>query len=342
MDSKPRGRRGYGRATLQDVARRAGVSAITVSRVLRSPEMVADGTRERVRAAIHDLGYIPNYLAGSLASTRSHTVAAIIPTLANSIFTEVLHGMVSVLRPAGYQLLVGNSAYDPKEEESVLLTFLARQVDAVMLTGANHTRRMRTALRDQPTPVVETWSLPKRPIGDVVGFSNAAAAHAMVDHLVRRGYRRIGFASAPVASNDRAAARRQGFLAGLKHHGLEPLLEAVVETDFGLAHGGRALHDMLAARPDLDAAFFANDTLATGALLACHREGRSVPGDVAIAGFDDLEIAREIVPPLTTVRIPRYRLGRATSELLLARLHDADRPRESIDVGFEIVERGST
>lgn len=318
------------------------MSAITVSRALRSPEVVADGTRERVRAAIHELGYIPNYVAGSLASTRTHTVAAIIPTLANSIFTEVLHGMVSVLRPEGYQLLVGNSAYDPKEEESVLLTFLARQVDAVMLTGANHTRRVREALRGQTTPVVETWSLPDRPLGDAVGFSNAAAAHAMVDHLASRGYERIGFASAPVVHNDRAAARRAGFLAGLEAHGLERLEGAVIETDFGLAQGGRALRAMLAARPDLDAAFFANDTLATGALLACHRDGRNVPGDVAIAGFDDLEIAREMMPPMTTVRIPRHRLGRITAELLLARMREPSRPRASIDVGFEIVERDTT
>lgn len=339
---KARTRRSYGRATLQDVALAAGVSSITVSRVLRTPELVADDTRDRVRQAISRLRYIPNDVAGSLASTRSRTVAAIIPTFGNSIFTDVLQGMVDVLRRASYQLVVGHSDYDVDVEEAVLTTFMARQVDAVMLTGGNHTRRTRELLERQGTPVVETWSMPPRPIMASVGFSNVAAAQAMVGHLARRGHGTIGFVSAPVANNDRAAARREGFVAGLREHGLSLHPDIVVESEFGLKHGSDALRRILHARPEVDAIFFANDTLATGGVLECHRSGVRVPDDLAIAGFDDLEIASQIVPPLTTVRVPRYRIGRTSAELLLGRLEGADGQVAEVDVGFEIVVRSST
>ena len=163
--------RGHTRATLEDVASVAGVAPITVSRALRSPERVAAATRAKIDAAVKQVNYIPNLVAGSLASNRTRTVAVIIPTLANSIFTEVLQGMDDVLGPERYQVIVGNSNYSVTEEEKLVAAFLARQVDGLVLTGSSHGERVRAMLSSHPVPVVETWSTPQAPIDMSVGFS---------------------------------------------------------------------------------------------------------------------------------------------------------------------------
>ncbi|CAN5700508.1 hypothetical protein BH23DEI1_BH23DEI1_17920 [soil metagenome] len=203
-------RKGHGRTTLDDVAKRAGVSSITVSRALRSPFIVAEETRLRIEEAIAEVGYLPNLLAGSLASSAPRTVAAILPTLDSSIFTEVLKGVVDVLRAYDYQLVLGNSHWSLEVEESLVTTFLSHRVGAIMLTGATHSKRTQELLRVAGLPVVETWSLPRSPLGACVGFSNERAAFAMTEHLIARGYRDIAFVSAPIRNNDRATARRRG------------------------------------------------------------------------------------------------------------------------------------
>ena len=257
---KPRNaRKGHGRATLDDVALRAGVSPITVSRALRSPQLVASPTRARIAQVVAELGYIPNLVAGRLASSAPNTVAAILPTLDNSIFTEVLKGAVGVLERSGCQLVLGDSHFDPQLEASLVETFLGHRVGAIMLTGASHTRRARTLLAASGIPVVETWSLPRRPLGACVGFSNRDAAYAMTVHLIGQGYRDIGFVSAPVANNDRAAARRRGYVEALADHGLPNDPRTTLESAFGLAAGAAALERIRATRPGTDAVFLAND-----------------------------------------------------------------------------------
>jgi LacI family transcriptional regulator, gluconate utilization system Gnt-I transcriptional repressor len=335
-------RKGHGSATLDDVARRAGVSAITVSRALRAPHLVAATTRDRIAAAVHEVGYIPNRIAGSLASTASSTVAAILPTLDNSIFTDVLKGMVAALERSGLQLVLGNSHWELAVEAALVETFLAHRVGAIMLTGARHAPRTRKLLEDSGVAVVETWSLPSNPIGACVGFSNSAAAYAMTRHLVERGYRDIAFVSAPVRNNDRAAARRQGYAQALADHGLSNDPRTTLESPFGLADGATALKQIRTLRPSTDAVFFANDVLAAGAVLGALRAGIRVPDEIAIAGFDDLELAAHVQPPLTTVRVDRHRIGAAAADLVLAALRGEDIRGNRVDVGFEIVVRAST
>jgi LacI family transcriptional regulator, gluconate utilization system Gnt-I transcriptional repressor len=335
-------RKGHGRATLADVAQRAGVSPITVSRALRSPLLVAAATRERIARAVEEMGYLPNLLAGSLASSSPRTAAAVLPTLDASIFTDVLKGVVDVLDRDAYQLVLGNSHWSLAVEETLVATFLSHRVGAIILTGATHSRRTRVLLAASGIPVVETWSLPDEPLGACVGFSNEAAAAAMTRHLVARGYRDVAFVSAPVDDNDRTADRRRGFLSSLRAHGREAGLDRTFESPFSLAAGGAVLERIRERRPATDAVFFANDVLAAGALLAAQRAGLRVPQDVAIAGFDDTELAGALTPPLTTVRIDREGLGRRAGELMLAGIRGEPIAGTKLDIGFEIVVRGST
>lgn len=331
------------RARLVDVAREAGVSPITVSRALREPHRVAPGTRATIDDAIARVGYIPNRLAGSLVTRRTHAVAAILPTLDNSIFTEVLSGMMSVLRPEGYQLILGNSAYSLHEEEMLISEFLGRQVDGLVLTGTTHTRRARALLDNAGVPIVETWTLAEAPIDSGVGFSNFEASKAMTTHLLQRGYRRVGFVSAPVRDNERATARRDGFVAAMAERDLSVPAARLLESSFGLRQGADALDVLTRRTPDLEAIFCANDVLAAGALLECVRRGWPVPGRMAVAGFDDLELASQVTPALTTVRIDRQRIGTETAHLLLARLTGQEpAPSQRIDVGFTLKRRAST
>lgn len=335
-------RRGHGRATLSDVARLAGVSAITASRALRSPELVAEPTRARIQAAIAELGYIPNLVAGSLASIESRTVAAIVPTLANSIFAEMLQGMVDVLHAHDYRLIVGSNNYDLDEEESLVRAFLARQVEGMILTGAYRSPGTGRLLEHANVPVVETWSLSEQPSSGSVGFSNFDAAYTMVEHLYQRGYREIGFASPPVENNDRAYGRRHGFVRALEDLGLPLREERILTTPLSLRAGARMLGEIMTRCPETQAVFFAGDTLAAGAVLECQRRGWRVPTDVAVAGFDDLEIAREIVPSLTTVRVHRRALGSKAAELVLGLLDDQGEGSRRQDLGFELIVREST
>jgi LacI family gluconate utilization system Gnt-I transcriptional repressor len=328
------------RVRIEEVARVAGVSPMTVSRSFSAPEMVTEKTLKRVQAAVEATGYIPNRIAGSLASSRSRTVGVIIPNLTNSIFADKVQGMSDVLSEAGYQLLVGNSGYAPETEAELVAAFLAQNASAIVVTGATHTERTRKMLAQGNAIVVETWSLTQAPIDMQVGFSNDAAAYAMVQHLHADGYRRIGFVSAPIAENDRALGRLEGYRRAMREHGsFDPRLER--QAEFSFRNGAEAMADLIETHTDIDAVFFANDVLAAGALFECRRRGIDVPGQLGIAGFDNLDLTMEIVPRLTTVSIPRYDIGATAARMILQRLADED-VAESADLGFQIIPRDST
>jgi LacI family gluconate utilization system Gnt-I transcriptional repressor len=326
---------------MADVAQRAGVSAITVSRALRTPDKVSPKARARIVAAIRALGYVPNLAAGTLKSQRSRIVAAVVPTLANSIFAETVEGMTDVLREHGYQLLLGNAGYSPETEEALVAAFLGRQPDGLILTGAQHTRRVRAQLRDQRMPVVETWELTDTPIDLLVGFSNFEAARRMTMALIERGYRTIAFAGVDPASEPRSGRRQAGYSRAIEEHGRTPVVFTVAnEAGQTIHNGARALAQMLQDQQAVDAVFFANDFLALGALMECARRNLAVPGRIAIAGFGDFEVAREVIPALTTVRIPGRDIGRRAATMLVERLAGKDTERR-VDLGFEIVLRDS-
>ncbi|MCC2690245.1 MAG: hypothetical protein K0S21_3048 [Rhizobiaceae bacterium] len=334
--------RAHGTTRIEEVARIAGVSAITVSRALNRPDKVAEKTRQAIWRAVEKTGYIPNQLAGSLASNRSRTIGVIIPTIVNSIFADKVQGMTDLLAAKGFQLLLANSGYSLEVEAELVTAFVAQRPSGLVITGVTHAPRTRSLLQRAQIPVVETWSIGPEPIDMLVGFSNEAAAYAMVRHLGEAGYRRIALVSAPVEDNDRAASRVEGYRRAVRELGLADDRRLEREASFSLRNGAAALSNLLAEHDGIDAVFFANDILAAGGLLECQRRGIRVPEDLGIAGFDDVDLAAETVPGLTTVRIPRYEIGARAAAMIMERVAGREPAQKIVDLGFEIVSRGST
>lgn len=327
---------------MQDVARLANVSVITVSRVLREPERVAEDTRSRVLAAIESIGYVPNLVARSLKSRRSGVVAAVIPSVTHSIVAEVVRGMTEVLEEEGLHLLLADSGFSPKEEEDLVAAFLARRPDAMYLTGTTHTPGTRRMLDAARIPVVETGNLTPTPIDMVVGYSNVDAARATTHALIARGRRHVGYLGQSGREYiDRVQDRHSGYLAALRDHGLDSgALEEEVELSF---RGGAAgIAALLRRTPDVDAVFCTSDVIAIGALFECQRRGIGVPGRIAICGMDDQEIASQCVPSLTTMRMPRHEMGRRAAALLCRRLAGGRVEDRIVDLGFHLVLRETT
>jgi LacI family transcriptional regulator, gluconate utilization system Gnt-I transcriptional repressor len=326
-----------GRPRIEDVATRAGISAITVSRALRNPAKVAPATRARVAAAIEALGYIPNLSASSLASRRSGIVALLVPTIANSIFADTVQGVADAIGAAGLQLLLGDYRYSDLGELNLLRALIGRQPDALVVVGVVRDATLRAMLVRLAIPVIETWDLTDQPIDTVIGFSNEAAGAAIARHFIAGGRKRLAFVG---GRDHRARARAAGFAYAAAEAGLPSPREITVEG-IGVAQGRRALAEAMAAMPQAQAVFFATDILAVGGLLECQRRAIGVPSEVAIAGLGDLEIARELEPALTTVAIPSYDIGRRAGEAVVARLAGERSARRVIDLGFTVQARAS-
>ncbi|MFT4191521.1 MAG: LacI family DNA-binding transcriptional regulator [Comamonas sp.] len=341
--AKARTSRATGRVTLDDVAQAAGVSPITVSRALRGARSVAPELVERVRAAAHALGYVPNLAARSLASSRGHSVAVLVPLLTNRLFVDLLEAAQATFLAAGYQTLLGVTHYRPEEEERLLQIYAAQRPAGLLLTGFDHTDATRSLIDDSRLPCVHMMELAVPGDADIacVGFSQRDAGQAITRHLLARGRRRIAFAAAQL--DPRVMQRRDGYRQALAAQGLhDPALELLDPAPSTMAMGARMLERLLAIEPAVDAVFFCNDDLAQGALLAAQRHGVAVPGRIAIAGFNDLDGSDQMVPPLTSVRTPRAEVGQRAAAMLLDLIAGQHPVPPQVDLGFEIVARDST
>lgn len=337
-----RRRRPRGRTQIRDVARLAGVSAITVSRYINDPGKVAEDTRERIAAAIDKIGYIPNMVAKGLSSNRTNIVAAIIPTITNSIFAAEVSGLSDVLKENGHSLLISESGYSLEREAELIQTMIAQRPAGIVVTGQVHSERGAKLLRTVEAPVVETWEIGAEPIDMCVGFSNFDASYRMVTGLIEAGYRRIGLICAPITANDRAARRREGYLAAMEGAGLDIVPGWMRDAKFTFHEGARAMGEILDDHTELEAICCASDIFAIGGAMECQRRGVRIPEDIGICGFDDLELTRMFNPPLTTVHVPRYEIGEKSAAMLLARISGEKTVERKVDLGFEIVWRGST
>jgi LacI family transcriptional regulator, gluconate utilization system Gnt-I transcriptional repressor len=324
---------------MEDVAREAKVARVTVSRVLNEPDKVKPTTRKVVLEAIRRLGYVPDRVAGSLASRRSGVIGAIVPSLSNAWFADTMDGLAETLAESGFQLMLGQSRYRLEEEEALAESFIGRRVDALVLTGVHHMPSLVQRLRQIKLPVVETWELTTDPIDCVVGFSNFSAGKAVGEHLWRSGRRHIGFIG---AHEKRAVQRLEGLQDSLQKHGASELNVELVEPPSAIHDGSAKLGLLLERCPDLDAVFCSNDTLAVGALFECQKRHRAVPNRLAIVGFSDLPIASACIPSLTTVRVPARNIGVAAGHALLKRLTTPNEASaQAIDLGFELITRES-
>jgi LacI family transcriptional regulator, gluconate utilization system Gnt-I transcriptional repressor len=325
-------------ARMEDVAIAAGVSLVTVSRAINQPDKLAPATLERVRAAIDRLRYVPNLTAGSLASNRTRIIAAVVPTIANSIFSDTIDGLSTALADRGYQLLLGQTHYDAVQEMRVVEAFLGRRVDGILLVRSSAGGELGARLRRAGIPVVEAWDLPARPIDMVAGFSNHDAGRAAAGYLADQGYRQLAF----IGSDEmRSGARLDGFRAVAAERALPEVRSRPVAASAGVGDAAREFGALIEQWPDTRAVFCANDMLAAGVLFACRRRGIEVPKRLAVMGFADLPIAAEIEPALTTVRVPSHRIGLRAGEMLLERVLGEKVTRRNLDVGYTVVKRSS-
>ena len=326
---------------MEDVAREAGVSLATVSRVFNQPDIVSADTVERVRQVAGRLGYTPNLTAGSLAGNRSKIIAAVVPTITNSIFSETIDGLSTVLTEKRYQLLLGQTWYDDRRLAELVETFIGRRVDGLVLTGLTRDAALRKRIKAARIPVVETWELGPRPIDMLVGFSNEAAASAAARHLIGKGRTRLGF----IGGMDlRSGARLKGYCAEIQAAGLPApsIVRIPSPSPSSVLAGCEAIVRLLAMSPTVDAVLCSNDMIAMGVLLECQRRGIAVPGRIAVMGFSDLPVAQVLVPALTTVQVRAREIGLRAADLILDRLGSVERKPARLDLGFSIVIRDST
>jgi len=333
--------RSSGRATLADVAQAAGVSPITVSRALRGERAVAPELVERVQRAAQLLGYVPDPAARALASSRSSHVAVLIPLLSNALFVDLLDAVQRSLLPAGYQTLIGVTHYDPAEEEALLRSYLLHRPAGLIVTGFDRSEAVKQLIAGSGVPCVHVMETVAAPGIYSVGFSQSDAGRAMTQTLLHSGRRRIAFAAAQL--DPRTLQRLQGYRQAMLAAGLaDPKLEWLDSQRSSLALGGALFEQICREAPDVDAIFFNNDDLAQGAMLAALRLGVKVPEQLAVAGFNDLTGSDQMLPPLSTVRTPRSAIGAEAAKMLMALMRGEPVAKAQLDLGFEIVRRGSS
>ncbi|WP_264797841.1 HTH-type transcriptional regulator GntR [Acidocella aminolytica] len=323
-----------GRVTMQEVAKAAGTSMISVSRAFRDSAMVSPELAARIKEAAAALGYVPDRAASALASARSMNVAVVIPSLTNTVFVEMLAGIDEILSPQGYQMITATSFYAPAEELRLLRGLLAFRPDGVLLTGIDHLPETLKLLTSSARPAVHMMELNNQPGSYSVGFSQEEGGAAIARHFVERGYKKIGFVAAQL--DPRTLARGSGFRQALEAAGLGAPRELMVPERSSIALGATLLDRMLAAYPDTDAVFFCNDDLAQGALFRCQRRGIAVPGQVALAGFNDLPASACTTPALSSVATPRYQIGREAAKMLLELMAGRVPASFRLDLGFTL------
>jgi len=340
--TSPRRRRSSGRATITDVANRANVARITVSRALNDPGTVSPDLRQRIEAAVAELGYVPNRHAGSLASATSSVVPLIVPSLSNAVFLEVIRGAQSLLEAEGYELLLGNTDYDVEREQKLMQTLLGWSPAGAIVSGLRHSQGTIEMLRRWGGPCVEIMEYGNPNIDMNVGLSHEAAGAAMAAHFIARGYQRVGFVGTQLDWDYRAAQRLAGFEAALNEAGVGITFVKRLEQASTVGLGGRALKAVIAEHPHAQATFFANDDLAVGAILEAQRAGIRIPDDMAIAGFNGLNLGNHVSPRLTTIVSPRFRMGRRAADMLLARMRGESVPQRARNIGFRLLAQEST
>lgn len=324
------------------MAKLAEVSAVTVSRALRRPEMVSAALRDRIDIAVRELAYVPDLAASRLASARTHAVGVIVSSLTNGVFADYLRALHDSLLPAGFQVVVLSSRYSADEEEKAIATLVGQHPEAIIVAGIDQTPHARRLLQHSGVPVIQTFELADEPIDINVGLSQSQAAYEAVRYLIEQGHTRIGFIAARLDA--RARARMAGHARAMEEVGL-PIDNRIATTErsSSVAAGTALISTLLDRGAELDAIFCCDDNLALGALFECQRRGIAVPEQMSLIGFNDLEFAACACPSLSSVATPRYEMGRLSAEILMRIIETGERPANpKIDVGFSIRKRQST
>lgn len=329
------------RATIREVAQQAGVSVATVSRVLNHPSTVHEETRRRVLKAIRATGYTYNAVARSLSTQKTLTIGVIVPAITNPVFALSTRGIQDVSNARGYSILLGNSNYSDQAEERLIEVFKEKRVEGILFTCSNPRHPYLRRLKESRFPFVLLYNTPFDPEINFVSVDNYRAAYAMTRYLIELGHRRIGVISGFFKLSDRSLARWKGFEACLKDNRV-PLRPGLhVETELSFEGGRKGMEALLRVKPRLTAVFCSNDFIAMGAMKALREKGLSIPDDVSIAGFDDIEMASYFEPGLTTIHQPAYEMGKKAVELLLDILSGKAKSPQQIILDYQLITRSS-
>ena len=330
-----------GKIRLTEVAKLAGVSPITASRFFRNPEALSVAKRERVDSAVKELGYVPNLAARALASQRTEVIGVVIPSLTNNVFADVLRGIYDSLEGSRYSIQLANTRYSILQEEKLLQLFRAQKPAGLIVTGINQTEESRAILETMNCPVTQIMEIGEAPVDMMVGFSHYDASSAAIAHILAQGRRRIGFLGARM--DPRVQRRFEGYRDAMKAASLfDPNLVVTTTVPTTVTLGGTLFADLVAQSPDIDAVFCVNDDLALGVLFECQRRRISVPRDLAIVGFNDLEFMASAVPSLTSVRTNRYEMGRHAVTMVIDAIEGRRPEVPVLDLGFQLMVRESS
>jgi LacI family transcriptional regulator len=326
---------------LSDVARVAGVSTASVSRVLNHPEKVSERIRTKVMLAMEELGYVRDGAARALASRRSYSMGSVVPTIGIGIFASGVERLQQRLQQYGYQLLIATTQYDASKEMEAVRALIERGVDGVQLVGQQHDPRIYALLKARDIPYVNTYQFDPDNEHPSIGFDNYRSAWKLMGHLLELGHRAVGIITSPTLLNDRIAARLEGMKACLAAHGIDQPDSRIVEVPHRIADGRTAARMLMRAHPELTALCGTADALAIGALFELRELGIAVPRQVSVAGYDDLEIVRHLDPTLTTVHVPVEELGVRVADYLLGCIEGRSMPMKT-ELQADLVLREST
>lgn len=319
------------RATLQDVADQVGVTKMTVSRYLRSPDSVAAATREKIALAVEALGYIENRAPAMLSKSSSKAIGILLPSLSNQIFASFVQGIEAVTKANGYETLLAHFGYDEEEEERKIASLLAYQVDGLILTESHHTQRTLQMIASSGVPVVETMELPANPIDMAVGMDHVEASYQAVKKIIAAGKRSIAYFGTRL--DTRTKLRMQGYDQAMQEAGL-PIKHVLTGSHSSFSLAAQLLDEAFARYPNLDGVFCTNDDIAIGTLLVAQQRGIRVPEQLSVIGYNALDIGRTITPKLTSVDSPRYAIGEKSAELLIAALKGERAEQQVVDMGY--------
>ena len=325
--------------TILDVAKLAGVSPATVSRALSQPELVRSTTRDRVGAAVATLGYVRDGTARALASGRTGAVGIVVPTIDNAIFSRAVQALQSRLAEDGYRLLVASHEYNSVTEVAAVRSLLEHGIDAIVLVGVEHARELWSLVDRTSVPLLLTWSIENG--RDCIGFDNRRAGRLAAEHLISLGHRKFGMISGVLDQNDRAKARLAGVREALAKADLDLPDWRINQQSFTIGGGRAGLAALLSLDDRPTAVIGGNDLLAVGALFEAQSRGMSVPQDISIIGFDNLDLSAHVTPSLSTIHLPTAELGRRAAEMLLTRMQGTGSV-DAVELPVELVARKST
>jgi len=328
--------------TLRDVSQASGVSEMTVSRVLRNRGDVSQNTRDKVLLAAKELGYVPNKIAGALASQRVNLVAVIIPSLSNMVFPEVMTGISEVLETTELQPVVGVTDYLPEKEERVLYEMLSWRPSGVIIAGLEHSEAATIMLKASGIPVVEIMDIDGSPVDAMVGISHRRAGREMANSILKAGYRKIGFLGTKMPLDHRARKRFEGFTEALAKSGVEVTDQEFYSGGSALVKGREMTQELLRRNPNLDFLYFSNDLIGAGGLLYLIEQGVDIPNQIGLAGFNGVELLQGLPRQLATMDACRSEIGRKAAGMIVQQVKDPKGTFEKVQELLPKIDFGDT